>query len=84
MAAKPDLTEFLKLSRPRKPLCRVGLASGQLTEPERAQLEAALATDPGLITHAAIRQWLSLRGLDVSVSGLTNHRVNLNCTCHDD
>ncbi|MFA5052977.1 MAG: hypothetical protein WC565_02895 [Parcubacteria group bacterium] len=77
-----DLSEFFKLARPKKPPCRVGFAITQLKPAERTQLNAALATDSGIINAGAIREWLRLRGQDVSNSAILSHRQG-SCTCHD-
>jgi hypothetical protein len=79
---KPDLGEFLKLSRPKRKPCPLGIASALLDDAEREQLIAACALDPGVITNAAIIQWLAGRGHGTSSSALTSHRRNT-CTCHD-
>jgi hypothetical protein len=82
MAAQPDLTEFLKLSNPRRGVCPVALAVEQLGDPERVQLDAALSTDPGLITNQAIAQWFQARGHAVKWQPVASHRRRT-CTCHD-
>ncbi len=82
-APKPDLTEFFKYSKPKRPPCRIGYALTQLKPAERKQLEAALATDKNLITASAIIEWLKIRGIESpSVSAITGHRKET-CTCHD-
>ena len=86
MAAKPkvDLTEFFKLSRPKKRPCAVAFAASQLeTDEERDQLTAALETDQGIITSGAVQQWLAGRKQDVTVSAVVSHRKRT-CTCADD
>lgn len=80
MATKPDLSEFFKLSRPKRPPCRVGFVASQLPEEEADQLQAACATDAGIINAGAIQQWIVSRGHDVSVPGITAHRQG-RCTC---
>ena len=84
---KPDLTEFFKLSKPKKPPCQVGLIlSGDLTpklSPDEAeQLSAALTTDKGIITAGAIQSWLDARGHSVNTNRISNHRRKV-CTCND-
>lgn len=86
-ASSPDLTEFFKLSKPKKPPCQLGLIlSGDLTPKlkpaERDQLDAALKTDRGVITAAAIQQWLESRGHEVNPTRISNHRRKV-CTCGD-
>lgn len=81
--ASVDLSEFYKLSRPKRPPCRVGFILGELAPDERAKLAAALATDKGIINTGAIREWLKLRKQEVSVPALTTHRQQT-CTCYDD
>lgn len=83
----PDLSEFFKLSRPKKPPCQLGIilsraAKPQLSETEAEQLRAALATDVGIITAAAIVAWLEARGHEVTFAKITNHRRG-RCSCHD-
>ena len=81
----PDLTEFHKLSRPKRPPCYLGLLlSGEmqptLSTVERGQLKAALSTDRGIITSAAIVEWLKARGHDCNNNKVSNHRRGV-CTC---
>lgn len=76
-----DLSEFFRLSRPKKPPCKVGWARGQLVESERAQLDAACATDKGLITAQAVVEWLAKRGHEVNTSAVVAHRAE-KCSCH--
>lgn len=81
-AAGPNLSEFFKLSRPKKKPCSVGYALGQLDDVEREQLTAALATDNGIITAAAIQQWLAVRDHTTTASAVTSHRKRV-CSCVD-
>jgi hypothetical protein len=80
--AAPDLTEFMALSKPRdqRRPCQVGRAAGQLTEPERAQLAAACATNTEAIATGAIQKWLAARGHQASLPAITSHRKG-HCTC---
>lgn len=80
---KPDLSEFVKLSKPKKVRCKVGVALDGVTDEERAQLAAALEADPGVITSGAITQWCKARGYDATHSGVTSHRRGT-CSCRDD
>jgi hypothetical protein len=80
-----DLSEFYRLSKPRKPPCQVGLIlTGQMTpklKPEQvAQLEAALGTDAGIITSSAVVAWLKAQGHDSNTNRVSNHRRGV-CTC---
>ena len=77
-----DLSEFFKYSRPKKRPCPIGFAQEQLTDSEREQLTAALAQDNGIITNAAVQQWLAGRGHDASISAITSHRKGA-CSCGD-
>ena len=77
-----DLSEFFRLSRPKKKPCSVAFAREQLTAAEQAQLDAALAQDTGIITAAAVQQWLAKRGHTTSTSAVSNHRRGV-CTCAD-
>lgn len=83
--ASPDLTEFFRLSKPRRPPCQVALIlsrdiTPKLNSEQVAQLQAALATDKGVITGSAIQQWLADRGHDISVNRISNHRRGV-CNC---
>lgn len=78
-----DLSEFYKLSRPKKPACKVGFARVQLSRAEQGQLDGACATDKGIITANAIAEWLAKRGQTVSNSAVVAHRART-CTCYDD
>lgn len=79
-AAAPDLSEFYRLSRPKKKPCQIGFALEKLKPLEREQLTAALALDVGIITAAAIVDWLKPRGHDVTFAKVTNHRKG-SCSC---
>ena len=79
--ANVDLSEFYRLSRPRRPPCRIGHVLEQLKPAERAQLTAALDTDKGLITASAIGEWLAKRDHEgVSINVISNHRRGV-CSC---
>ena len=80
----PDLSEFFKYSKPKKPPCRVGFALSQLKPKERSELIAALEMDNNIITNGAIAEWLEKRGQDgPSTSALTSHRKG-KCNCAED
>lgn len=81
--SEPDLSEFYKLSRPKKPPCQVGHARSQLKPEEREQLDAALETDKGLITSGAVQHWLKARKQSVSVPAISAHRAE-RCTCSEE
>jgi hypothetical protein len=83
-AATPDLSEFYKYSRPKRPPCRVGHALTQLKPADRKAAEAALDQDKNLITAAAIVTWFEKRGIkDFNTSAaLLGHRKHT-CTCFD-
>lgn len=76
----PDLTEFFRYSQPKRKPCQTAWVLDQLDTMERQQLEAALATDKGLITAPAIRQWLDARGHQLSDTSIGNHRRGA-CAC---
>ena len=80
MAPQPDLTEFLKLSNPRVKTCAVEGALEALTGAARKQFEAAMATDPGVITNQAISYWLAARDLAVKWQSISTHRRGT-CSC---
>jgi hypothetical protein len=80
-----DLTEFFKLSKPKKPPCQLGLIlSGKITPKlsaeEKGQLEGACQIDKGIITASAISEWLKGRGHEVNTNRISNHRRGI-CTC---
>lgn len=84
--AKPDLSEFYKLSKPKKPPCQVGLIlAGDLTpklkDEELQALNAALDTDKSIITAGAVQGWLEARGHEVNTNRISNHRRKI-CSCH--
>lgn len=88
MTTKPDLSEFYRLSKPKKPPCQIGLIlSGEITpklKPEaREQLRAALDTDAGIITAGAVVAWLKERGHDTNANRISNHRRGV-CTCDEE
>lgn len=80
----PDLSEFVAMSAPKKLKCQVGMVlDGEkpaLTVGESDQLRAALATDKGIITNAAVSAWLEKRGHEVNYQRIANHR-NGKCSC---
>jgi hypothetical protein len=78
-----DLSEFEKLSRPKKPLCRVGAALVALPDEEAVLLRAALEEDQRILTGSAIVTWLARRGLDANQQSVGAHRRGC-CTCADD
>jgi hypothetical protein len=78
-----DLSEFFKLSRPRRKPCPVGYALEQLEGEEKAQLEAALAAGQGIITAGAVEAWLKARGFTAQAAAVGSHRRE-QCTCGDD
>jgi hypothetical protein len=80
---QPDLSEFFKYSKPKKPPCKIGYALSQLKPQERSQLTAALATDRGLITAAAIVEWAAKRGHEISPSAINSH-TRKTCSCEQD
>lgn len=80
---QPDLSEFFRLAKPRKPPCPIGYALSQLDDVEAAQLQAACATDGGIINAGAIVQWLKKRGHASSPQRVVNHRRGV-CSCHDE
>lgn len=81
----PDLSEFMTLSKPRRPSCLVGRLLAGETDPklpaaERKQLAAALETDKGIITPAAISAWLERRGIEITWQSVASHRRK-GCGC---
>jgi hypothetical protein len=79
----PDLSEFYKLSRPKKPPCQVGAAIPQLTSADQAALHAAVEVSrEGHITAGAIEAWLAARGHKVTQSAIIAHRKGT-CSCAD-
>lgn len=82
MSKAPDLSEFYKLSRPKKPPCQIGFIKTQLAPSDAEKLEAAVKTDRGIITAAAIVEWLKEKGHDCNTSRVSNHARGV-CTCDD-
>lgn len=82
-ASEPDLTEFIKLSKPKKPTCQIFVAKEQLKPADVKLLDAALAKDKGIITGAAIIEWLIRRDVTgPSPSTIVAHRGK-RCSCYD-
>lgn len=80
MSAKPDLSEFFQFSQPKRRPCAVAFLRDQLPDAEREALEAALATDQGIITNAAVRKWLDVRGKNITDAAVAVHRKGT-CAC---
>lgn len=78
--AKVDLSEFFKYSRPKRKPCAVNFVFGLLNAEEQTQLVAALDQDQGIITNAAVQQWLAARKHDVTVAAVVSHRKRM-CNC---
>lgn len=83
--ADPDLSEFVKLSRPRKAPCLIGLILERQIDPKLsaddvAKLQGALDTDQGIITNAAVAAWIDQRGHEVHPQRVLTHRKG-SCTC---
>ena len=78
----PDLTEFFKYSRPKRPPCKVAWALTQIKAAEKDQFVGALDTDKGIIPAGAVVEWLSKRDIDLSHQHIVNHRSK-KCTCYD-
>lgn len=81
----PDLSEFEALSQPKKPPCTMGLILAgeldpKLSPEDVAKLEAAMATDMGVITNAAIAKWLESRGHSLHSQRVLTHRKGT-CRC---
>jgi hypothetical protein len=77
-----DLSDFYRLSRPKKPPCKIGHALDQLTPANRKKLEAALLVDKGIITGQAIADWIDLLelGVEMNQSAVQSHRSK-RCSC---
>lgn len=86
---QPDLSEFYRLSKPKKPPCKIGVVLEKLARSkEKTQLISALATDNSIITGKAIQEWiearsekLEIQGLDINSGNVRSHREG-KCTCH--
>ena len=78
-----DLSEFEALSRPQKKACSIGKAldsMGPKTD-DGVKLTAACARASDEITNAAIRDWLTARGIDgIHVNQVSSHRKGT-CSC---
>lgn len=78
-----DISEFEKLSKPRRKPCAVGHAMESLDRAEAEQLRAAVAADQGVITNAAVEKWLLTRGYKTSAQAVSSHRKGT-CRCGED
>lgn len=78
-----DLSEFFRLSRPKKKPCSVGFARTLLAPSEQFQLDAACAADKGIITAQAVVDWLARRKQETNTSAVANHRRGA-CSCGDE
>lgn len=78
--SKPDLSEFLKLSKPKRPPCKVGSALEALDGDAKLQLEAALKVDQSIINNAAVATWLEERGHPLHAAAVSSHRKKA-CSC---
>lgn len=86
----PDLTEFYRYSKPKKPPCKIGLVLDKLGRTTKTQLVAALSTENTLITGTAILTWIEKRAdtldgvasLDINNNNVRSHREK-KCTCYD-
>ena len=81
----PNLSEFYKLSSPKKPPCQIRLIlDGQLgtglKPDEVVQLAAACQADKNIVTGSAIVEWLKARGIETNVNRVSNHRRGV-CDC---
>lgn len=81
--AEPDLSEFERLSQPRRRPCPLAAVLRELKGPDSASLKAALASDKNVITSSAISQWLERRGHKVNGQSISCHRRSV-CSCHDE
>ncbi len=79
-----DLSEFFRLSRPKKKPCAVGFAISQVKGQEQSKLLGAIATDANIITNAAVSEWLAQapRKINVTISAVVAHRKGT-CSCAD-
>ncbi len=78
-AAVGLLDDIAKESRPAPVSCSVALVLADLADPERAELEAALA-DQVAYTHTAITRVLKRRGYDMHDKRVAAHRKGA-CVC---
>jgi hypothetical protein len=72
---KPDLSEFVSLSNPKRRSCRVCTARENLAPDDRAAVDAALAHDKHHINSGAIAKWFAKRGHEVNASAVAHHRA---------
>jgi hypothetical protein len=75
-----DLSEFEKLSHPKKRLCPLAGALDSVGD-ERPALEAALAADDR-VSAGGVVSWLKRRGVTANNSAVVHHR-NGRCNCAD-
>ncbi len=81
MTHDPDLSEFEKLSKPKKKPCAVNAVIELLEDLPAKQLHAALERPDTHITNAAISQWLDTRGHSIAWQMIASHRRKA-CPCH--
>lgn len=81
MAGGPDLSEFIRLSKPKKQLtCQVAEVIDKMSPAESKQLVSALGHDHGVITNKAIQLWLEARGHSIIWQRILVHRKH-ECVC---
>jgi hypothetical protein len=78
--AAVDLSEFHKLSKPKRKPCPLASVLSELNGDDRAALKAALETDRSAITSTAIEKWLAARGHKVNMQTIGVHRRGV-CAC---
>lgn len=80
-----DLSEFYKLSHPKRKPCPVRPVLDGLNAKERGQFEAACRVDAGIITNQALASWLKRHGPERWLGSWQNalsHRDG-KCACND-
>lgn len=82
MSKNPDLSEFIRYSKPKRKPCPVAQVKEALHPGDAAKLDAAMLTEKDIITVGAIYQWLDARGHKLTHAAIGSHRRH-QCRCYD-
>lgn len=80
--ADADLTEFERLSAPKKKPCPVPDAIAGLKRKDATDVKGALERPAVAITNTAISKWFEIRGVAIGHATIRSHRCG-SCTCAD-
>lgn len=79
----PDISEFVRLSRPKRKPCGIGIIVPDLKPADRNALTLALEDTTGRVNTRGIREWFHRRGHTVTDNAIVNHRKG-QCSCADE